>query len=1452
MAKISLTDWTLDGLKNPQQLQAYILDKFEESTGGAYSVVDPNNVASFLIESFSTLASNMIKKIDDTVLPAIYPNRAVSASDLYRHLSDYDYLGLFSYPASTSIMLILDVTYLINNGIPVDAGTPTSNRQLIIPQTTQFKIGDYTFGLYYPIKIRVSPETRMFVAEYDTSVKNPLKTLSTNVLEYSMRKSEGLLYAFVKVPVYQFETSATVEPLVTGSGYKKVIPYKNKFYALKVTAEIYEDGEWSTKELALSLFGRTYDAEKPTAVFTVDPDNSTCTVEIPYVYFTKGVIRGNLTVTIYTTSGYLNYTIPTDTTDMVEIDMFGQTLDAETAVYAEPFRLMPGFEATPIATQIVGGSEGYSYEELRQRVVNNTYGISVLQTPGDIDTYFANEGYVTSLYKDGITDRVYNAHATLRWTDDSIVSCASLDTLITLETLKNTSTIIHPQDDIYTILPSTRYRFDMDQGICIPLTDTELSELNNLSATNKVAAFNNNVYTICPFHIQVNTSSKYPTTAVFDLTDADIDSNTFLTSRTNISQQLSVNSALMSVVPVDYTGESDMVTDKYRITINVTRTGLDDVSAYMQGSDVKGIKQFMVLVGLKKIDGSFAFAEAEWQNRVSNIDIFSIDISATSAFTQVGEEHAIRIKDPFDSTDGIDVLLSSEVRTVLCLRKSLTDSTNVQQMYLSSDFTSSQISDIENFVAVSENQLVVHFGKLVNELDARMTLTYSEEKYVTYDTTVLSTLEAPVYQTDSNGVPKVNADALQETPPRVVLDEKYPTGTLVSFTHSATETIPFSKFWVNNLKGCTAVHNGTTYNNIFSDGASTTGIYDDVVEGVEVEIKDMPIIPRFSITGAQLDASGVNPCIGSYMVLDVVKTVNNVVRPNVGASSAATNKWMKVTRDANGAVYYCLEIMDALKFLCNYVLTTVGTTDFIVNESIIVDGVSTYSADTSQGSNIVYGFDSGVVYKGNPLSEIDASDGMFALVIHDKSFESLPEEVRTSVCVMTSVVDTPDTDSVEDSTPPMSVLYFRSSGKWTPIMACDSYNNTHATNEVNVAADLKSYYSKQTISLLKTRLTTEMNQGKMHGFVYFLHRVLINRNSNYDFGTTDYSWTTDPLQYAAFVTNDENGIPSLHQLSTATKYLVSSDTTPVSGKSYYTKNEVTTSAGETVVSYATASVTTGFTDGVVYYEAATMDPWSANVNKWPWEVETWRKLKMVGGKPTYVVDNLFETEFDSNRMGIYCKYQAGQIRLNSYGKPLAPETPRQLQYLVNMLHVDAKLAETTAVKTSKSYPGNLVEVMRAHFENLGSIKNRLYTNTKLFFEPMRSIGYGKFYTDGETEDEYSLDIRMAFRLHVSSDIANDADMMSYMNESVIKIIDDHMAEGGCSMTTIAQLIKDANSDSVRYVDVLGIDGNETLQTMRCVDPEVRPHLKHELQLEDDGVTITLTRGLDIEFVVADA
>ena len=545
----SIDNWTLQGLKNPQLLQSLILDRFEASTDGKYAIVDGNNVAAFLIESFSSIAAKSIQKIDDSVLPAAYPSRAVSMTDLYKHLSDYDYLGMFASPSTCSILLIVEKDYLMQHATDVvNEDGSVLYKKVIIPQTARFKIGSYNFGLYYPIEIRVSSQTGLFTVLYDTSVKNPLHILDQNVLECNFRKHDTMNLAYIKIPVYQFNTTTSVEPLVNGTGYRRVIPYTDKFYALKVTGEVHDPATdtWSEQEYQLALSGRSYNPEKPTVVFTVDPSNNQVILEIPYVYFTENRIRGNIRVDIYTTSGYLNYQIPDSTEELVGLDFFSIPLDTEVQKFVEPFRTMPTLAALPITMKIIGGTDGMSYADLRRKIVTDAFGDKTLQTPADVDSYFRNEGYITSLFKDGITDRIFNAHVVLRNSDDAIVAAGSVDTLIDMKTLteNNTRTIIPCDDMTYTILPSTRYRFDRTRGICVPLTDLELDTLNGLSAADKVAAFNNNIYVLSPFHLQVSLKDKYPSTATYDMSDADIESREYLTSR-DVPQQLSLNTALM-------------------------------------------------------------------------------------------------------------------------------------------------------------------------------------------------------------------------------------------------------------------------------------------------------------------------------------------------------------------------------------------------------------------------------------------------------------------------------------------------------------------------------------------------------------------------------------------------------------------------------------------------------------------------------------------------------------------------------------------------------------------------------------------------------------------------------------------------------------------------------------------------------------------------------------------
>ena len=410
-------DWTLAGMDNPLLIQNTLLTRFEQETGAA--VVDNNNPASVLMEGFASLASSQMKMLDDTVRPAIYPARAVTMADLFKHISDYDYVDVFSAPASATIVLVVEKSYIMTHSLPVpDPDNPGKNKEYLkmtIPRSTQIHLGDHTFGLYYPIEIRSSIKSGRFSVVYADHDKNgnlatnPLKTLETNVLDFEFREWNGHKLAYIQIPVYQFKIEGRDEVLTSGTGFKRVIPYQDKFYALRVWANVLqnpghddtEEDVFARQELELAVSGQVYDPETPTIVFTPDEEDKEVTVELPYIYLMDGKVNGTIHIDIYTTEGELNYQVPFNTEETCVIDMFGHISPDEedlfdATYYAEPFRPMPALRAFPTSSIINGGSNGLTFEQIRRRVIKGV-NTAVLQTPDDIDAYFASYGYTATL-----------------------------------------------------------------------------------------------------------------------------------------------------------------------------------------------------------------------------------------------------------------------------------------------------------------------------------------------------------------------------------------------------------------------------------------------------------------------------------------------------------------------------------------------------------------------------------------------------------------------------------------------------------------------------------------------------------------------------------------------------------------------------------------------------------------------------------------------------------------------------------------------------------------------------------------------------------------------------------------------------------------------------------------------------------------------------------------------
>ena len=1392
--KVNFSDWTLEGLKNPLQIQSMLLDKWQESTGDEYAAVDGNNVVGFLMEGFSDMMSAFTRKVDD-ILPAIYASRAVSIQDLYHHMSDYEYVGLFASPAMAQVVMILNKTYITKNGVPVykkdAAGNETTEidyRKLIIPASTRFAVGEYDFGIYYPIEIHSSETTGLFTIMYDTSKRNPMYTPTNHLLEYAVQYHDGMELVHIKIPVYQFAVTTVSEPVIKASGYRKEIQYTDKFYAIRCRAEVrdVETDEWTEQELSLKLEGQTYDPETPTVVFSVDPSSKTIILTVPYVYFIQNRIRGNLNVDVYTTIGQMNYELPADTEEMVKIDVFGAIVDPDVAKYVEPIRLIDVIGAYPVYMRIAGGSDGMTYETLRRKIINNTFTNKTLQTPGEVEAFFQDKGYEVTLFQDGVTDRVYIAHAAMRNVDNDVVAAASVNTLITKATLTETNkrTVLNVYTDTYTILPAMRYRFDPERGIAIPLTDDEMAALYALGVEERVKAFNENIYTYNPFHLQISTKNRYPVVYAYDMTSGDIISIELIDHQRDIAEQLSLNFVTFTVMPRDEMMSEERITDRYILGFNLLRSGLDNYSAI----DANGDPNFRVVVAIKRVDGGYVYAEATFLRRESDMDLFQMEVDLTAAFKETDSGHAVRVKSPF-SAEGVDVYLNAEIRVLLCIKKIISETageTGLNECVVT-PIDKSGLENIDEYAAITEHRVFLKFGNQVEELDPRIALAYGGQTYDTFSTTALRVTDAPTFATDDNGAPIIHT-----VDGHVQLEVKYPKGVLTCFTNTVEESVMVTAQLKNNLAGCHWIDtdDAEAVRTFPAASAWSTATWEDSqggvhhydeLEGREVAVKDLHTVPQFIV-------SDLTPVGTSGTLIKGAFSLENA--GTHGAVSRSTDEWFRAYRtqdedEQTVAQIYSLKSTDLLKYIYENILTYIDpqTQQRVKRKAHFVDGVKTWGFD-DQGRKI-------------PLEYWKSEEGGEAHV-----FANVPAVEGMIVFVEYDDLETHSNDPRAEFTEyrkgqPQAKMYIRMNQKWNCILMCDSFEDPPNDLDPTVIPQDTNYVS------LKTVIADSVAHGVKNGFGYCFSCSKPNG---------DY---IDNSRYLAFLTCDADGVPMLGN--------VYNDPTP--NESYVP------GSNKTLVEMDTA--------------------WQNVVNKWPWEVEQWRRVSSTAadGCIVPVVDERFTVDFDTGRMHQFCEHIAGQVKLDEMGQPvIGKNSKRELQYLINMCQFDAKLDETSRSKETVMHFDSITSRMRTHFLNLAGVKTCLYTNTKLYFEPLRSLGNAEFFIAGSETKTLPLDVSMSFRLHVTNDVLETESIKSNLEESIINLIDDYLASNALDMVAIAQKIKENNSDLVKHVDVLGINGDPTLQTMRCAEEAARPHLKHTLEVLDDGKTIDLSRGLTLDFV----
>ena len=351
---------------NPAGIKRVVYNHLRAITDGKVNIVDPTTPFNTLMESACVLTSAFMHE-HEVGLRRPYASLAQTEDDLYYHMSDKDYIDRFASPAVTRFQLLIDLKEL-ESKLVLDPATGI--KKVTIPRNSEFIVADTVFSLQYPIDIKQLVHGGYQVV-YDASEVSPLQTLSTNLVDWSIRtvsvNKQELMH--LEFDVHQFQVSSVKGPLNVSVGYNKQLTFKDQFYYARVYFQNASTGnEW--QEMHVTHSDQVYDATKPTAVLKVY--QNTLNVVVPQIYFTSNLVSGSIRTDIYHTKGPVNmiltnYKPSSFSANFILVDKNKTT--PEIAAFQSIQSIFP--YAT---TTVVGGKDAITYEKLRERVIKNSIG----------------------------------------------------------------------------------------------------------------------------------------------------------------------------------------------------------------------------------------------------------------------------------------------------------------------------------------------------------------------------------------------------------------------------------------------------------------------------------------------------------------------------------------------------------------------------------------------------------------------------------------------------------------------------------------------------------------------------------------------------------------------------------------------------------------------------------------------------------------------------------------------------------------------------------------------------------------------------------------------------------------------------------------------------------------------------------------------------------------------
>lgn len=732
-----LIDKILSLRGNPGRVQQTMIRLVEDMNDGKVVVMDATNPAIFCLESAAVLScANMVDS--ESKLRRQYPSMANTPEELYLHMADEDYLGIYSTPSIANLTLMFDLEELVQKAVPESGASGT--RKITIPRHTKVIVADVPLTLLYPIDIRIMPHGG-FNITFDTQEISPVGRVETNLLDWFVENLEGNRYLNVVAPFHQLNISSHNVSVNAMSGFTKEYGFEDLYYYTRAYIQN-RNGVWT--EIKTTMTDLVYNKEEPTILLKLL--NNSLKVTIPQIYLNKGLISDSVRINIYTTKGPINinlqnYVPRSYVHDWSPID---NTL---TDKFSAPLSTLStlGMYSTDV---ISGGTKGSTFNELKDVITNRstvTEGLPINEK--QLNRSVKDMGYSIVKNIDNITDRQFLATRSLPIPENKFIvtnmglSVSQLET--TFLKLKELNTVT---SSLYrlTIKPKTLYR--LNDGILSVLNSDETDALNTLKFTNPsylVDLLNNDNLLYSPYYYVFDIKSTEILPRIYDMDSPEIRSRYFFQDNPSVGISLGIGSYAIGNSP-----ENDGYILEIQLTVGQVAKSLGPDYINVQLSYIGRDEPTRYYIN------GYLVTEIDPKTDKPYDDLYVYRFKIETKYDIDAEDGLVPIpyRSPIDLTHEFDIVTS--IRDYTPEGELLTS--DVDNILRADQFVN--YNPTSKYIGVSQSKINIKFGTRLEKLWTKTRTVVDVKQLTKYETDIPSYYTKDVYEVDNNGNVKIDYD----------------------------------------------------------------------------------------------------------------------------------------------------------------------------------------------------------------------------------------------------------------------------------------------------------------------------------------------------------------------------------------------------------------------------------------------------------------------------------------------------------------------------------------------------------------------------------------------------------------------------------------------------------------------------------------------------------------------